>query len=143
MTDTNTGKKLLKFVSLTILFLIIIFYGIWKGRDLIFGIHLTINGIQNNETVTQSVLELSGNAYHAVSITINGRVVSVEENGAWHDTIALLKGYNIIKITAKDKFGRIITKEFTVNYKEPPGITPPTTDIPRGKTSSSSATSTN
>jgi hypothetical protein len=140
MTDTNTGKKLLKFASLTILFLIIIFYGIWKGRDLIFGIHLTINGIQNNETVTHPVLELSGNAYHAVSITINGRIVSIEEDGAWHDIIALLNGYNVINISAKDKFGRIITKEFTVNYKEPPGITPSTTDIPPGKKSSSSAT---
>lgn len=125
MTDGNTGKKLLKFISLSLLFLVIIFYGVWKGRDLIFGIRLTVNGIQNNETVKNPVLNLSGLAYHAVSITINGRIVSVEENGMWHDVIALLKGYNIVSISAKDKFNRTISKVYTVNYEEPPDTAPP------------------
>ena len=125
MSNSNTGKKLLKFISLSLLFVVIIFYGIWKGRDLIFGIHLDISGIQNNETVTDPVLNLSGSAYHAVSITINGRIVSIEENGDWHDVIALLNGYNVVSISARDKFNRTITKIFTVNYQEPPDTLPP------------------
>lgn len=120
MTKGITGKKLLSIISLTLLFIIIIGYGIWKGRDLLFGIRMSISGIQNNETVTSSVLDLSGNAYHAIAITVNGRTVSVEENGAWNDTIALLDGYNIITISAKDKFNRITSRMFTVNYQAPP-----------------------
>ncbi len=120
MAKGITVKKILWIVSLIILFVIIIGYGIWKGQDLIFGIKLEISGIQNNVTVKNSVLELSGIAYHAVSININGRTVSVEENGEWHDTISLLRGYNIISISAKDKFGREKSKIFTINYDAPP-----------------------
>ena len=142
MIEGNIGKKLLKFISLTLLFLVIVCYGIWKGRDLIFGIRLTVDGIQNNETVTNPVLNLSGVAYHAVSITINGRTVSVEENGQWHDIIALLNGYNNISISAKDKFNRTITKTFTVNYEEPPDTAPPIIPaLETRQTSTSTATS--
>ena len=125
MTRGITAKKLLKFISLTLLFVIILFYGLWRGRDLLFGINLEIYGIQNNETATSSVIELSGNAYHAISITVDGRIVSIEQDGQWHDTIALLDGYNIVSISAKDKFDRTITKVFTVNYNAPPDAKPP------------------
>ncbi|MEI6316342.1 MAG: hypothetical protein WCO65_01280 [bacterium] len=111
-----TGKKLLSVASLTLLFIIIIGYGTWRGRDLLFGIHMSVSGIQNNETVRTSVLNLSGTAYHAISITINGRIVSVEEDGHWNDTIALLEGYNIIDISAKDKFNRTTSQIYKVNF---------------------------
>ena len=120
MTKGITGKKLLSLISLTLLFIIIIGYGIWRGRDLLFGIHMSVTGISNNETVTDPILNLSGTAYHAIAITVNGRTVSVEENGNWNDPIALQNGYNIIDISAKDKFNRITSKIFTVNYKAPP-----------------------
>ena len=125
MTKGITGKKLLKFTSLTLLFVIIFGYGIWKGRDLIFGIQLTVSGVQNNETTTSPVLSLSGVAYHAVQIIVDGRTVSVEENGTWQDSVALMNGYNVISVSAKDKFNRTISKIFTVNYEEPPDTKPP------------------
>ena len=143
MTRGITGKKILKFIGLSVLFCFMVGYGVWIGRDLIFGISLNISGIQNNETVATSTLDLTGMAYHATEITVNGRTVSVEENGAWHDTIALLNGYNIIKVSAKDKFGRTISKVFTINYAEPPSkMTPaevtPTTPATSTATSTSS-----
>ena len=139
MTRDNTGKRLLKFIGLTLLFVIIIGYGIWKGRDLLFGIQLTIYGIQNNETVKTPVLNVSGLAYHAVAITIDGRTVSVEEDGRWQDTIALLNGYNIVSVSAKDKFNRIVTKTFTVNYDAPPNVQP---EIPPPPETATSGTTT-
>ena len=81
---------------------------------------MSVAGISNNETVTDPIINLSGTAYHAIAITVNGRTVSVEENGNWNDTIALQNGYNIIDISAKDKFNRITSKIFTINYKAPP-----------------------
>lgn len=119
MTRDLPAKKLLRLLGLGFLFLVIIVYGIWKGRDLIFGINLKISGITNNETTTNANINLVGNAYHAVDINVDGRVVPIEQDGSWHDEIALLKGYNIISISAKDRFGRIITKTFSVTYKPP------------------------
>ena len=143
MTRGITGKKLLKFISLSVLFCFMVGYGIWIGHDLIFGINLDISGIQNNETTSTSTIDLTGVAYHATEITVNDRTVSVEEDGAWHDTIALLNGYNIIKVSAKDKFGRTISKVFTINYTaQPSTMTPvevtPTTEATSTDTSTSS-----
>ena len=114
-----TGKKLVKFISLGLLFAIIIGYGIGRGRDLIFGIRLSVTGIQDNQSVTDPILNLSCQAYHAVAITVNGRTVSIEEDGVWKDIIALVPGYNIITVAARDKFDRITSQQFTVNYKPP------------------------
>ena len=145
MTRGMTGKKLLKLISLGLLFIVIIGYGIWRGRDLIFGIKLSVTGVTNNETVKESVLNLSGSAYHAIAITVDGRTVSIEEDGSWQDPIALVPGYNIITVSAKDKFDRIISQTFTVNYDpQPQTIIPetPTPDIPTTATSSTSTITT-
>jgi len=109
---------------------------------LLFGINLSVDGISNDKTTTSSVIELSGTAYHAISITINGRVVSVEQNGEWHDTIALLDGYNTVSISAKDKFNRTISKIFTVNYNAPPDAKPPLQPTPDTQSATSTTTST-
>ncbi len=120
MKHEITAKKLLKYIGLTILFFVIIGYGLGRGRDLIFGINLIINGISNNETVSSSTVNVTGIAKHALGITINQRPVSVTDDGQWRDTLALLPGINIIKIGAEDKFGRSVSKTFTVNYISPP-----------------------
>jgi hypothetical protein len=78
-----------------------------------------VNGISNNETVSSSTVNVSGIAKHALGITINQRPVSVTDDGQWKDTLALLSGVNVIKIGAEDKFGRSVSKIFTINYSPP------------------------
>ncbi len=91
-------------------------YGIWRSRDLLFGIRLNVAGITDGMTTTSEVLNLSGAARHANGLLINGRLVPLAEDGTWQDSIVLLPGYNIITISAMDKFQRTTNHEYRVTY---------------------------
>jgi hypothetical protein len=84
---------------------------------LVFGvkiINVKIDGapIQSGATITESVVEITGNARNAVDLTLDGREISVDQAGNFDETIALLSGYNIISIRAQDKFGHTDEKNY-------------------------------
>jgi hypothetical protein len=113
-----TAKKVVSYGSVILLIAIIIGYGIWRSRDLLFGIKLTATGISDGMTTTESLLDFSGTAHHANGITVNGETVPLSGDGEWHDTIALLDGYNVVTVTATDRFGRTISKTYRVYYNK-------------------------
>ena len=118
MARELTAKNILRFGSIILLFLVISGYGIWRSRDLLFGIKITTSGITDGMTETNSVLDFYGNVRHANGLTINSMIVPLAQNGTWHDILALLPGENVITITARDKFNRTISKQFHVYYQQ-------------------------
>ncbi|MGH7249682.1 MAG: hypothetical protein ACREGC_01790, partial [Minisyncoccia bacterium] len=68
--------------------------------------------LTDGATVSQNVINITGNARNAVSLTLDGREISVDQNGNFNETVALLPGYNIIDIKAQDKFGYVNEKDF-------------------------------
>jgi hypothetical protein len=118
MTRQLTAKKLLRYGSIILLVLVIGGYGIWSSRDLIFGIKLSVVGITDGMTVATPVIEFSGTAVHADTITIDGRIVPLSQKGDWNDSIALLSGHNTVTISATDKFQRTISKHYQIYYKQ-------------------------
>ncbi len=116
MAEGITAKRLLRTGGPMLLALLIAAYGIWQGRDLLFGIRLRVEGISDGMRAASPVLALSGVARHGSGMTVNGRFVPVAESGAWSDTIALLPGTNVITLAAADKFKRQRTRAYTVFY---------------------------
>jgi len=114
--NTN-AKKILQIASLSIFFLIIIIYAFFRSHDLLYGIKIQNVNITDGAKVTESILKITGNAKNAINITLNGREISVNENGDFNETIALLSGYNVINIKAKDKFGYIDEKNYKLMYE--------------------------
>ena len=127
MTRGITAKKIVRYGGIVILFIVIIGYGIWRSRDVLFGITLSVTGISDGMTTTDGTLDFSGVAHHANMISVNGRIVPTAENGTWTDTIVLLPGYNVVRIVATDKFGRTKTGEYRLYYKAPATPAPQTT----------------
>jgi hypothetical protein len=114
--NTNV-KKIVKGGGMIIFFLLIIGYAFFNSRALVFGvkiINVKIDGapIQSGATITESVVEITGNARNAVDLTLDGREISVDQAGNFDETIALLSGYNIISIRAQDKFGHTDEKNY-------------------------------
>ena len=109
----NSAKKILEITGLSIFFLLIIVYGLFRSHDLIFGVKIKDVNIVDGAKVAESVLLVKGNAKNATFLSLNGREISVDDAGNFDETIVLLSGYNVINITAKDKFGYIDEK----NYK--------------------------
>jgi len=120
MTSGITGKNLVRYGSIIFFFIVIVGYGIWISRDLLFGIRLVVSGISDGMSTTEPIVEFSGRAEHARGITVDGRIVSLTEDGTWKDTIALLPGDNYVTISAEDKFGRTTSDEYRVYYNAPP-----------------------
>lgn len=107
------GKKILKIGGLAVFFLLIIIFAFFRSKDLIFGVQIRNVNIVDGSSTTESVLKITGNARNALNLTLNGREISINKEGDFEETIALLSGYNVVNIKAKDKFGDVDEK----NYK--------------------------
>ncbi len=121
MVEAN-AKKILKTGLLSIFFIFIIIYAFFRSHDLIFGVKIKdvkIDGLppHQGETLSKSVLNITGNAKNAINLTLNGREISVDQAGNWSETIALLVGYNIITIKARDKFDYSDEKNYQLIFQ--------------------------
>jgi len=113
----NNVKKIVKIGGLSIFFILIIIYAIIGSRDLIWGVKIRNVNLVNGATITENIIKLTGNAKNAINLTLNGREISVDQSGNFSETIALLSGYNIINIKAKDKFGYVDEKNYKLIYE--------------------------
>lgn len=118
--NTN-AKKIVKITSLSIFFLLIIIYAVFRSKDIIFGIKIRdveINGapIQDGATITANTIEITGVARNAIDLTLDGREISIDQLGVFDETIALLPGYNIINLRAQDKFGNVDEKNYQLMH---------------------------
>ncbi|HEV7424188.1 MAG TPA: hypothetical protein VGO21_03280 [Candidatus Paceibacterota bacterium] len=110
-------KKILQIASLCIFFLVIALYAFFGSHNLIYGVKIKNVNIADGSKVTNAVMEVKGNAKNATHVTLDGREISVDDNGNFDETIALLPGYNIISIKAKDKFGYSDEKNYKLMYE--------------------------
>lgn len=115
------SKKTLNFALVAVFFLFIFIFAFYRSYDLIFGVR--IKNVSMNEVKAESgkkfennILEITGNAKNAVMLTLNGREISINNLGDFNETVALLPGYNVLNITARDKFGDIDQKNYQLIY---------------------------
>lgn len=111
------AKKIVKISSLIVLFLFILVYAFIRSWGLIFGLKIKNVSISNGATYTESLLNVTGNAKHAVLLTLNDREISINQKGDFNETISLLPGYNTISLKAKDKFSNSDEKNYQLIYK--------------------------
>jgi len=109
-------KKILKIASLSAFLLFIIIYAFFRTKDLIFGVKIEDVNIIDGTKITDNIIKITGNAKNAVNLTLNDRVISVDQKGNFDETIALLSGYNIISIKAQDEFGNSDEKNYKLIY---------------------------
>ena len=113
---TTDAKKILKIVALSIFFLFIAVYAFSRSKDLIYGVQIKDVNIVDGTKVDHSTIQVTGNAKNAINLTLDGREITLDINGNFNETIALLSGYNIVNIKAKDKFGYIDEKNYKLIY---------------------------
>jgi|SRR3989344_3694535 len=111
------SKKILQITGFFIFFLLIVGYAFFRSQDLIFGVKINNVNLRDGEKVTNNILKVAGNAKNATNLTLNGREISINEASDFDETIALLLGYNIVNITAKDKFGYVDEKNYQLIYE--------------------------
>ncbi|MEK7569282.1 MAG: hypothetical protein AAB500_00100 [Patescibacteria group bacterium] len=105
---TRDAKKILKYAALSVFSLVIVIYAYFRSTELIWGVKVKNVVLQREE----SMLKISGNAKNAVHLALNGREISIDQAGNWNEALALLPGYNLLDINAKDKFGHESQKSY-------------------------------
>jgi hypothetical protein len=113
---TLDAKKIFKIASLSIFLLFIIIYAFFISKDLIFGVKIKDVNIIDGARITDNIIKITGNAKNAVNLTLNDRIISIDQQGNFNETIALLSGYNIISLKAKDEFGNSDEKNYKLIY---------------------------
>lgn len=109
-------KKIISIYILSSFFIFIFLYVVFVSKNLIFGIKLREINIKNGETYNEELLEITGNAKNAVNLTLNDHEIPIDEDGNFKETIAIFSGYNVINITAQDKFGNYDKKDYKIIY---------------------------
>jgi hypothetical protein len=113
-----TFKEILRIVIIVLFFLFIFTYGFFRAKDVIFGVKIRDVNIVDGTKYTENPVTIEGNARNAIHLLLNGREIFIDSDGNFRETIALLSGYNIIEIYAKDKFGKEDIKHYKLTYEK-------------------------
>lgn len=111
-------KKILKISVIVGFSVFIIVYTFFRSKDAIVGVKIKHVEIVDSAK-GDNIVEIYGNAKNAVELKLQGRLISIDEDGNWGEFLALLPGYNIIDIEAEDKFGKTDKKNYELTYDAP------------------------
>ncbi|MFA4890663.1 MAG: hypothetical protein WC587_03510 [Candidatus Paceibacterota bacterium] len=84
------------------------FFGLFKAWDYLVGPKISIESPKDGETVSSSYIEIRGKAKNVSLLSLDGRQIFAGQDGLFKESLLLAKGYNIIELSAKDKFNREI-----------------------------------
>lgn len=103
-----TPKRIILVVF--ILFLIAVGWYFWKEiRFLIEPPELEVSQPPTDITVNQENFEITGKTSPVAYLTVNGQEIYIDKRGNFKKEISLSDGINIIKIEAKNRFGKTNT----------------------------------
>lgn len=98
--------------------LTIAFYAYYQSRAIIEGPSITVETPVWGMTSTTSLITIKGFVKHAKEITLDGRPIFIDLSGRFDEKLALMEGYNIIGLTAKDVGGRVEKKTIELVYQK-------------------------
>ncbi|MFA6601969.1 MAG: hypothetical protein WCT02_03895 [Candidatus Paceibacterota bacterium] len=112
MSFSRTNNiNLLRWLGISLLVLFIIGYTISRSLNYFKGPEILIDWPANGATATTSTIVISGQAVRLSSLFLNGNPLSMNEQGLWSQKVLVFRGINRITLSAKDQFGRSISKE--------------------------------
>lgn len=107
-------------VSTTLLFFIIGIFSYEKMCFIFKGVKIEATLERKTET---SLTKITGNASKAVYLSLNGREIFIDKEGNFSESIAVLPGFSVVTLNARDKFGKTALKTFEiVTEKNAPAI---------------------
>jgi hypothetical protein len=106
-------KKTLGLIT-CFLFLCIVGYGLFQARNLIAGPQISLITPIDGSAVANSLVTISGKAHNISFISLNDRPIFIDQQGNFNEQLVLSPGYNVWTLMAKDKFGRTVSKQFSL-----------------------------
>ena len=126
MTYQSTPKNLsepflaqLKKYSIMCFILFVILYGVSRLVPILRGPVLSVN-LTDGQSFSNPLVRINGFAKNAHQTTINGNPITTSIDGSFATDIVLGNGSNTLTISAEDKFGKQISRAYTVMLQEAP-----------------------
>jgi hypothetical protein len=100
------------------LFLIILFgYAIYEVWNYAIGPEILISTPASGIVVSESLINIEGQAKNSKEITLNDRPIVVDQAGNFSEKVLLSYGYNVLMLKAKDRFGKMTEQKLEIVYK--------------------------
>jgi hypothetical protein len=112
------GKTIIKFILIFLSVSLIVGYTGFQARNLIRGPQISLQSPYNGSTVQDALVKITGTAQNVTYITLNNRQIFVDGKGIFSEELLLSPGYNIWKLEAKDKFGRVVSKKIELVFNK-------------------------
>ncbi len=117
MTDRRKVKRWIKIWVAIAVAALVLGYGAFRAKSLVEGPDIGISFPLNGATTTESLVEVQGHARNISFLTLNGEKIFTDEAGSFKEKVLLSRGYNIMTLEAKDRFGRTAVKTLQLIYK--------------------------
>ena len=114
----NRAKRILQVSLLSLSILIIVGYGYFKTKDLVFGTKIIVFSPKDGENMLDELVNVKRKAEHISTLQLNGRVITTDPDGNFEEQLLVGEGYTILELVATDTFGRHIEKRINISYKE-------------------------
>ena len=109
-------------IVLIVFFIIVVAYAYYEGRGLLYGPSIEISG--GLQEVHERFITIEGHATRIASLSMNGRQISVTEEGDFSEPFVLAPGYNRIVLEARDRYGKTTERAIEIVYSPPSGSLP-------------------
>lgn len=113
--ETKSGKFIIRWSIIAFAICVIVGYSIFQSNKIISGPKITIQ-TPNTTDANNSAVDVAGLVKNVSVVTLNDRLIPIDEDGQFKEKVLLYPGYNVIKLEATDKFGASVTKELQVVY---------------------------
>ena len=114
----SNPQKTIKIWFLFFITLAIISYILFQSKSLILGPQLTVSEPKNGATLTYNLVTVKGVATNISLIKIDDRAIFVDDHGNFSEKLIAPEGYSIIKVEARDRFGKMTEKFIHVYLPE-------------------------
>ena len=91
-------------IAIVVFFLLVLGYAYFEARGLLYGPRISLSS--KTTEVHNQFVEIKGTAERISSLSMNGKQISVTEDGAFNELYLLSPGLNRIILDATDKYGR-------------------------------------
>lgn len=114
MTHKKDAKTWIRIIFFSVLALIILGYSGFQARKIVEGPELKVTSLKTGAIVKDPLIEIKGSAYNIKEISLDDRPIYIDEKGNFNEKLLLFPGYNIIRLKAGDKFGKVTEKTLEV-----------------------------
>ena len=111
------GKTIIRNILIVLIVCAIGGYAGFQSKKIISGPQITIQSPKTT-SADNSAVDVQGIVKNVSVVTLNDRLIPIDEDGHFKEKVLLYSGYNVIKLQAKDKFGASVTKELQVVYTD-------------------------